>query len=179
MKRNYTLHQAERHSKEMSALMSIIGKVQQGVATEEERKIAEKLSIASQVLMSMLGKHKRIGIVGPHASGKSLLASMVSCRRVFHGDDHMDQWSSQPLVDEIVNSGEQSYVVEGCSVARAIRKAHEQGHKLVDALIIIDASLKPQSEMKPGHIRQAAGITTVLKDCLNKGCLDGVTIIHV
>ncbi len=165
----------------MSKLLEMTNRVALGQADEWEVRTVKKVSLVGKVLNDLIKQDvNRIGLVGPHCSGKSLVSCLVTDRPVHHGDDWSGQgWSSEPMVLDIIALNQERYFLEGCNVARGILRAHEAGFKLVDALIVIDASLKSNSEMKPGHRGQAAGILTSLKKCIDTGALDGVTIIHV
>lgn len=176
VKKTKNLRQRKRKANEMTRLLELVQKQQNGTLTGQEQRTLDKVSLVSTVVDDLLKQgYQRIGLVGPHCSAKSLVSLKVTDRKVVHTDDYMDmEWgedSKQVVVD---HNDDQPLFIEGCKLPNAIRK----GLRL-DALVIIDASLKSQSEMKQGHRSQQKSITTVLEKCFKLGCLDNVCVVHV
>jgi hypothetical protein len=166
-----------RISSEMSKLFELQSKVASGLGSEQDIKTLERVATVAEVLKGLLldPNMKKIGLVGGHCSAKSLISLLVTDRKVFSGDDYMHLgWGpdTKQVVEDL--SKEETYFVEGVKLGNYIR-----GGAKFDALIVINHSLKSDAEMKPGQLSMSKNIKTVLKDCADKGLLQGVKVVSV
>lgn len=111
-------------------------------------------------LQAFIKAYPRLAITGPSSAGKTTLTHRLDdgSRKIFHNDDfkHLDWSESSAEEARRVNECEGPLIVEGVTVARALRKGMR-----VDAVIWLD---KPHIPVKPGQVAQGKGILTVLRE---------------
>jgi len=109
----------------------------ESVPAEEEALTAGGLDFGQ-----VLGRHRRIAIVGGPRVGKTTLSKRVSDRKVVSTDDFIRQpWGSVPTLIQGAVALESAFIVEGVQAARFLRKGGQ-----VDAVIRLDRPKVPRTK---------------------------------
>lgn len=127
-----------------------------------------EFNLTQATLAEVLAKFPRVAITGEPRCGKTTISKTVTDRPVLHTDpndlkevfgeeDDTDDWSKSPAYIGEMCGGRERYVVEGVTVARALRK----GTIAVDAVIVCT---EPLVEREPGQEAMGKAVCTILNE---------------
>jgi hypothetical protein len=148
------------------------------VALREAGKSAD-----APTLEEVLAKYNRVAVTGTPRAGKTTLSGAIADRPVVHTDPNdlrelypegvdwsqtQEVWDAAPAFIAQAVSGRDRFVVEGVSVARALRRGLE-----VDAVIVM---VDPLIEQSPGQAAMGLGVLSILDDWMTA---DTVTPVFV
>ena len=106
----------------------------------------------------VLWRYARVAIVGGPGTGKTTLASYATTHPVIHTDDYMGlAWPDIPRVvmDDLAALGPR-WIVEGCQVARCLRKGLH-----VDVVVVMRVPRRPLTAAQEGL---GKGVMTILAE---------------
>lgn len=157
-----------------------------------KRHFPEEFSHDSIELAAILSRYPRIAITGAPRCGKSTISNLVTDRQVVHTDPNdlkarfgepddetdwsksQEVWNAAPAFIGQMCAGRDAFVVEGVTVARALRK----GSINVDAVILLT---KPIVEQTPGQAQMGAQVLKIFEQWRAKNpdvpVFDGTSLV--